>query len=415
MSQSGVPLPPERALLVGRAALESRRFEAQEQPALEQFWRAAAGALDNAGRASAKSRLDTLGLEPGAARTAGGEPAAASPSADAQRQRASLELRLASEAQRNAELEKSHAATREELREALESLGVQQRKLREMSDERAKLLTEISRIETQLRGAHNELEQANLRFEKLKSSRQTLGEQATDLIEQNNTLRAENELLKLRVEAALQERDARVQQAGAQVRTAEAQTAEAAFATMWQRMHREIPEVFIETHVPTQRTFDQVCDALVEFVRVFAVLELHVQHMLRDLRQVSEKNDRLAHFYMIFTKNAGLAETLREHLVSGRKSMNLSNVLRAHQAWARAFGSGLYKVIVRSPVLIGEALSPKNWPIKKSFTQSEEAALGAYYKDVALKSIPEQIGTTLRKECGDMAYEDYNALMKRAK
>jgi hypothetical protein len=194
---------------------------------------------------------------------------------------------------------------------------------------------------------------------------------------------------------------------------AEAARAESAFQRLWERMQSEVPEVFVKTHVPTEQTFEQLCGALVDFVRTFAVLELHVHQMLRDLRQVSEKSDKLNHFYIMFTKNPGLLETLKDYLASGKRKGNFMNLLRAHQAWVRAFASGTYKTIVRSPVTISAELNYKSWPLKTGFTKTEDAAVGEYFKQTAQKTIPEKLGTQFRKQAADMAYEDYNDLMKR--
>ena len=240
-----------------------------------------------------------------------------------------------------------------------------------------------------------------------------MGDQATEQAEQINALQAENDRMKQELEAALQERDTDVASAKGAVDVAEDARAEMAFKRLWKRMGSEVPEVFVETSVPTEKTFEQLCDAFVEFLRALAVLELHVHHLLRDLRQVSEKSDKLNHFYIMFTKNAGLAETLRDFLVTGQKKGNFMNLLRAQQAWVRAFASGTYKVIVRSPVTIADELNYKSWPLKTGFTKTEDAAVGEYYKETAQKTIPEKLGTLFRKQAADMAYEDYNDLMKR--
>ena len=81
-------------------------------------------------------------------------------------------------------------------------------------------------------------------------------------------------------------------------------------------------------------------------------------------------------------------------------------------AKTRAFASGPYKAIVRSPVTIADEMNYRNWPLKTGFTRGEEAAIGEYYKQTALKTIPEKLGTLFRKQAADMAYEDYNNLMR---
>jgi hypothetical protein len=143
------------------------------------------------------------------------------------------------------------------------------------------------------------------------------------------------------------------------------------------------------------------------------VLELHVHRLLRDLRQVSDRNDKLNHFYIIFTKNPGLLDTLKDFLAHENRRGNFVNLLRAQQAWARAFATGTYKTIVRSPAVIADELNYKSWPLKTGFTKTEDAALGEYFKATVQKSVPEKLGTLFRKQAAETAYEDYDALMKR--
>lgn len=181
---------------------------------------------------------------------------------------------------------------------------------------------------------------------------------------------------------------------------------------LWHYLHVEIPEIFVETHTPTQKTFEQICEAFVELLRSFATLEIHVHHMLRELRQVGEQNDKLNHFHMMLTKNPGLIDTLRDFLISGKRITNFANLVRAHQVWSRAFASGLQKVLVRSPNVIGDEYNPKNWEVERGSFESEDAAIAKSLKK-NVKIIADKIGTIFRKQASDGAYEDYNDLMRR--
>ncbi len=364
-------------------------------------------------RAAIEQALAALAPPGSAAPSAPAPRSAAAPAADELlRQRASLELKVKTVESERDELAQALRREQADHREALETLKLQQHKLGELQQQRAALLENISQLESNLRKQVNLTEQARLEYEKLKASRRTVGDKATELTERINALTAENERLRNELEQTRQERDRRLDDADQAVGQARQATATAVLGRLWRRMHAELPEVFPETIVPNEKNFEQVCDALVEFIRVCAVLELHVHQLLRDLRQVSDKTDKLNHFYIMLTKNPGLIETLRDFLGSGKRKGVFVNLLRAEQAWARAFASGTYKVIVRSPVTIADELNYKSWPLKTGFTRSEEAAIGEYYKQTAQKTIPEKVGTLFRKQAAEMAYEDYSDLMK---
>jgi len=413
MAETLETLAPGRLALLARAAVEGARYAAPERAALERSCREALDALEDGQRRALLAEAALLAPGQGAVRPEAAAAVEQGAAVSVLRQRASLELQLKAEQERCKEIEQAYRREQAEHAEAVEALGLQQRKVKELQEERARLLGEVGALESKLRAQLSATEQAELKYEKLKASRQSVGAQATELLEQVNALKADNERLKRELEAVLQQRDQELARAQGAQAQAEAESAAAVFAELWRRLHAEIPELFVETHVATAATFEQLGEAFVEFVRAFAVLELHVHHLLRDLRQVSEKSDKLNHFYIMFTKNPGLLETLKDYLVTGKRKGNFVNLLRALQAWARAFASGSYKVIVRSPVTIAEELNYRSWPIKTSFTKTEDAAIGEYYKQTAVKVIPEKLGTVFRKQAGDMAYEDYNDLMKR--
>lgn len=435
MSQVQSTLSPERLAALWRAARQLPAASAAQRKSLEDLCRGAVVGLKEAQR---KEILDTLTGLTAAPREAAGpakgesdakpgkadkdaRPAAApavlggddrAASAELLRQRASLELKLQTEADKVRSLEAQLAELERTHREAMESMSLQQRKLKELQEERARLLSELSQLDSRLRVQINETEQVTLQYEKLKASRQLVGHQATEQAEQINTLRAEIERLKADLERTRKERDAQVATVSAAASQAEAASADAVFAALWEALHKEVPDVFVPTHVPTRATFEQLGEALVEFLRVFVTLEAHVHQLLRDLRQVSEPGDKLNHFYIMFTKSPRLVEVLRDFLVTGRRKGNFINLLRAHQAWARAFATGLNKVIIRAPTLIDEELNYRRWPLQKGFTVTEEVAIGRYFKDVAAKTVPEKLGTAFRRHAADMAYEDYDHLMR---
>ena len=185
--------------------------------------------------------------------------------------------------------------------EAIQSLSLQQKQLKELQQTRTKLLEDVSRTEAQLRLQITETEQVHLKYDKLKSSRGEVGDHVTEQTEKINTLEAENEKLKAQVEAALRQRDRETAGAQEQVEEAKGRTATAAFQHLWTRMNKEVPDIFLDTHVPNTQTFERASDALVEFIRVFATLEQHVHQLLRDLRRVGAEDDKLNRFYIILT------------------------------------------------------------------------------------------------------------------
>ncbi len=416
MSPGSESLAPGRLATLARAAIEGRRYAAPDQAGLDDACAHAFGKVNEKQRAAVADEVARLlagRVTPVGAVAAAPGGAEKGSAVELLRQRASLELQLKAEQEKRKDVEKAYHREQAEHREAVEALSLQQRKLKELQGERSKLLSEVGGLESKLRVQISATEQAELKYDKLKASRRAVGDQATEQAEQINALTAENEQLKQELEAALKERDRDVASAKGAVDQAEQARAETAFKRLWGRMGGEVPDVFVETNVPTEATFEQLCDAFVELLRTLAVLELHVHHLLRDLRQVSEKSDKLNHFYIMFTKNPGLLETLRDYLVSGKRKGNFVNLLRAHQAWARAFASGTYKVIVRSPVTIADELNYKSWPIETGFMKTEDAAVGEYYKENVVKTAPEKLGTLFRKQAAEMAYEDYNDLMKR--
>lgn len=417
MSEPTLLMPAERLASLGRAAVESGRYDAAEHGDLTQVVSEALGALDDKRRAALLPDVASLLGTPEKRDEPAAQPLGVETSKggvqELMQQRASLELKLKSEVARREEVDESLQQERDDHKQAVESLSLQQKQIKELTDERSRLLKDVAQQEAKLRLQINETEQAALRYDKLKTSRQAMGDQATDLTEKINELEGANLELRKEAEAAKHERDLHVADAQSDVSAAEEQTGSAAFGRLWQRMNERLPDVFVETHVPTENTMEQVCDALVEFAGTFAVLEGHVQYMLQQLKQVGEEGDKLNHFFLMLKKNPGLLEVLRKVLVSGKRSSQFKNVLRLVQAWVRAFGTGTYKVVIVAPDKVRNELNYRKWDFKKGSFESEDAALGKHFKEIARARIPDALGNQFKKLAADMAYEDYNTLMKR--
>ena len=415
MSEATLPVAIGRLAALARAHLEAGRFASPQQAELQATFAEARAPLEDRQRKAAAQEMSPFIVSCGGKAAGAGREGKVdlNPVEKLMKEKAALELRLNTEADRRGSVESSLTQERQELAKARETLALQQRKLKETQEERSKLLSNVSQLESQLRRQISETEQAQLRHEKLTSMRKMMSDQASDHTQRIADLEKENEKLRVKLEQALRTRDKDVAEASLAVQDAESDTAQAAFKELWARLHREFEEVFIDTHIPTHQTFQRLGESYIEFLRAMAVNELHVHQLLKDLRQVGEQTDKLNHFYIMFTKNPGLLETLRDFLTTGKKKGNYTSLLRAQQTWGRAFATGLYKTIVRTPTLAGAELKTKDWPIKTGFTVSEEAAIGKYYKEVAQKQLPERLGTKFRKAAADMAYEDYNDLMKR--
>lgn len=403
-------LSPERLAALARLEQEAGRYEAGE---LERVAAPPPTVETAAIRKRALEYVESL-ASPGAPRDAS-RPIAQDAGGAVQellRQKANLELQIQSERDRLRKLESDLNAAREENRQSVETLTLQQRKIKELTDERSRLLAETSDLDGRLRLQVNEIEQLKLQIEKLKGSRQALGDQAVGHSEQITALKAENESLRGELELVRKQRDADVAAARSQTAAAQGATADAAYRQLWAKLAEDAPEVFLATHVPTDKTFERLCEAMVELVRAASVIEFHVHQLLRDLRQVGQQNDPINQFYINFTRHPGMVELLRDFLATGRQKGNFVNVLRAKLCWARAFGTGPYKAIVRAPALLGDELNYKNWQFKVGFG-GEDAALGKHFKEVAQRAVPDKLGTVLRKQAAELAHEDYNELMKR--
>lgn len=184
-------------------------------------------------------------------------------------------------------------------------------------------------------------------------------------------------------------------------------------AALWAALREQVPELLPAEPPGDAEAAARAGEALGEMARALLALEAHVHHMLSDLRRVSEQNDPLNHFYVMLTENPGLSEALRDFLVKGRRERgNFVNLLRAVQAWTRAFSSGLRKVLIRSPALIADELNPRQWPLSGSMLLTEDAKIGKYLKETGLKALPEKLGTLFHQHAGRYAYEDYTNLMR---
>lgn len=414
MSTITTKLRPERMGVLARLLIERDRGGASSPTVIDDIWRGQLGAIAEKERPNAAQQAAPLMYQPrGKAGGAGSAPGGAVDMPEVMKQKASLELQLQTVTDRAREMERKLKRYESDGAEASQSLSLQQKKIKELQDERSKLLDNIHELESKLRGQTNETEQVQIQLQKLQASRQSMGDQATEHIEQIAALKAEIEDLKrqLAESQATHHRDTTT--AETKIADAESRTGEAVMLGVWQRMQKQVPELFVETHVPKQRTFESMGDAFVEFVRAWAEMELHVHHMLRDLRQVNDPNDRLNKFHMQFKRMPSLVETLRDFLVSGTRAGNFTNQLRALRAWSRAFTSGIHKVILKAPFVLSEELNPRNWEYSKGMMESEEAAIGKHFKQSVSKELPDKLGGIFRRQASELSYEDYNELFKR--
>ncbi len=411
MASKDSELSPDRLLALGRASLETHRYAFPDASGVEAAWRSALATVPPDRREGLQPEVDALIPATPDAKAAAPRPADA-PSKGAiqewMQKAAGLELKLKTEADRYATLDSTLKHERENHQQAIETLGLQQRKLKELQETNVKLVEESSRLEAQLRVQINQTEQVQLQLDTLKNSRQAIGGQVTGQAEQINQLKAENQALREQLAGARAEVHQQSTVAETKLEVAESHTADAEFERLWKLMNEKLPEVFIATHVPNSQTFERVDATLLEFVRVFATLEKHVHEMLKSLRIVSDPNDKIGQWYQRLTRAPGLVELLNGYLATGRGWNNCRNLLRALHAWTMALATGLHKVILQAPTPIAEQLNFRKWPIKLGY--GEEANVGKYFKETARQAIPDQLGTLFKKQAGDLAHEDFNML-----
>lgn len=408
------PPPLTRVLALARAGIEGKRQgRAVDGPMSD--WSAIAPDLGDHRQRSAmlKEIESTLVAKRGGGVVVGrAYEEDAGVAARLMRDRAALELQQKTDTARIAELEAALARERDEHRQAIESLGLQQRKLKALQEERDKLLADLSEQDARLRRQINETEQLTGRLEKLKASRQSVSDQATDAVEENNKLREENAALRQAVEDARQERDSAVARARAEVALAEGNTADAAYQKLWLRLRTDVPEVFRATHIPTPETFERVCDLLVHLIRVFAFVEIGVLQKLNELKDVADPNDPVTAF-LVRLKRLPLAGSLDRFLAVGDNRADMRQLVFSLQAWAEAVGTGLYKAVVRSAEMVRDQINPRSWPLPREGLT--DAAIGKYLRDVGIQAISDRLGTDLRRIAADLAHQDYEFLIQRRK
>lgn len=408
------PPPLTRVLALARAGVEGRR-QGRPTDAPLTDWAAIAPDLgDQRQRAALLKELEStlVGRRGGGVAVGRAFEEDANVAARLMRDRAALELQQRTDTTRIAELDSALARERDEHRQAIESLGLMQRKLKALQEERDKLLADLSEQDARLRRQVNETEQLAGRLDKLKSSRQSVSDQATDAVEENNRLKEENAALRQAVEAARGERDNAVARARAEVALAEGNTADAAYQKLWARLGNDIPEVFRATHVATPETFERVCDLLVHLVRVFAFVEIGVLQKLNELKDVADPNDPVSAF-LVRLKRLPLAGSLDRFLAAGDNRTDMRQLVFSLQAWAEAVGTGLYKAVVRSAEMIREQINPRTWPLPREGLT--DAAIGRYLREAGIQAISDKLGTELRRIAADLAHQDYEFLIQRRK
>lgn len=332
--------------------------------------------------------------------------------ADAARQRASLELKLATETEKTRVAESALRKLEADHKEAMETLATQQRRIRELTEERGKLAAQASENEAKLRLQMNETEQMLLKLERSKSSQRHVGQQATEQTERITALEQEVRQARERVEQALRERDAGFSQAAEQVRAAREQSVEGMLARRWAALRLDSPALFLETHTPTPETFERTGRAAAHLGHELRVVEHEVMSRLKELRATGDVHNRASQLYLRLTEQPGLEDTLRAFLGGTRAEGFLVARARAVQALACAILHGLYAAVVRSRELLADAMNYRTWSVRGGLTLSEDAAIGRYYRETAQREIPDRVGTTLRKLAAEEATTRFEELLR---
>ncbi|MBI5865730.1 MAG: hypothetical protein HZB38_14720 [Planctomycetes bacterium] len=322
---------------------------------------------------------------------------------EALRQRAAVELQLQAAQSRLEAAETENRRAESERQELQRSLGLLRNRNRELEQERDTLRTRVNELDLKAQRLENAAEDAQLQLTRLRSTRQSVSESAIAVTEEMNLLKSENETLRRRIEEALQARDRTMRESASELSDARGRTADAAFGRVWERLSAAMPDVFPDTHVPTHDTFERLADALVVLLRLSTFQEQCVLQKLYELRDVSQQNDPMFGF-LTMLKRSSLAAATREYVARGRERAPFAQLLRAHQAWAEAIATGLYKLVVRAPSLIADAINPRSWPIGPT---AADAAVGQYLRKDGVRVISDQLGTEFRREAARQAAQDY--------
>lgn len=269
---------------------------------------------------------------------------------------------------------------------------------------------ETQRIEEHLRTQVSESEYIRSLVEDLQSSRRTIGEDFSALTQRLDHLTRQPQATPASVPAAATAAPGEVAALGG----ADAPVNDEFWRAKWDELAREWPDVFDPAHLPNRRTFENLCDAFVEMARLNVVIDEGVRGTLTQLRRSGDESDRLSAFVVRFMKQPKLLQTLREALLSRRKSNALNDALRALRAWALALANGLFTAIVHGPKVAEPVLDPAKWDMKKGSFETQEAATGRHYRD-NFRHLCGAIGTELRKEANNCVFDDYNEMIRLRK
>ncbi|MFN0136615.1 MAG: hypothetical protein ACKVS9_10925 [Phycisphaerae bacterium] len=331
-------------------------------------------------------------------------------SAEALKQRAGLELRLAKEADRVKALEASLASQADDYREAISSLTLQQKRLKEAQDERTKLLATVSELESKLRSQINETEQLTGKLERLNTSQRAVGMAATEQMQRSQALESEVADLKKSLEAARRERDVALSGQDVQLATVRSRSYEGVSAEMWSRRSKIDPDIFADTHTPTVDTLERMADAILDLARAMQVLEEECAHRVRDLRFVADADHPMNALHMTLHNRPKLDQVVRKHLIGRAEAGELTAAVREIHALMRGLLNGCYVAIVRSREIAADELNYRLWPARAGLTRGEDAAIGQYFRETASVEVPDKLGTALRRLAGVRAAEDYAEL-----
>lgn len=418
MNDVDVPVeswPPERLAALSRAAHESTRFASRERQALEDGVRAALGTLvDRRAKMAALKEIDPI-LAARRPAAAGGAPAVA-PAADGGsaaellRVKASLENRLAGEAEKLQATERALKKEQEDHRHAVETLGQQKSQLKNLMVECDGLRSEIEKLHSDVRLKTVEIEQARSDLAALQGKRQAVSQDSIAQQARINDLERELERARDELERARRERDAAASNAQQTAAAAGAESADTAFQELWAHMRKSLPDVFAETHVPTRKTFERICDTYTYMLRVYFALEGSTKERLKEVRNSNDPADMCNMLLGQLEKTPSLAARLRETLPSERHDGSFRKRMAVVYAATCALPVGLRNVILRSGEAVQARLQVSKWGLSPN---PRDADIGKHYRDKVERSAPDEILAELRKSMGKEVFAKYEEEMHK--
>lgn len=325
-----------------------------------------------------------------------------------------LDLDVKPEVKARRRVETALARNNAEHDRVLQALAAHKNSLGTIRDAVAAHVAESRRIEEHLSTQVLESDYIRSLVEELQASRRSISEDFTALTHRLDALSAAEHTINDAHGLPIAREAAPPTVESAPGAGMESELTDAYWRAKWDELAREWPDVFDPAHVPNRRTFENLCDAFVEMARLNVVIDEGVRGTLSQLRRSGDESDRLSSFVVRFMKQPKFLQTLRESLMSRRKSNALNDALRALRAWVLALANGLFTAIVHGPKVAEPVLDPAKWDMKKGSFETQEAATGRHYQS-NFRHLCAAIGTELRKEANNCVFGDYNEMIRLRK